>query len=61
MIAFLFATGAQGWVPPPLCFPAADRFLEAVGLSLEILIFVGDFYYRHQLLLGGGDLGVISH
>ena len=44
MITFLFTMGAQGWVPLPLCFPATARFIEAVGLSLEIFIFVGIFF-----------------
>ena len=41
MTALLLEIGEQGWVPLPLCHPAADLFLEAVALSLEILIFVG--------------------
>ena len=40
MISFLLAIGAQCWVPHPLYRPAAAPFLEAIGLSLEILIFV---------------------
>ena len=62
MIAFLFPMGAQVWVPLPLCCLATALFLEAVGLSLEILIFVGQiFYYRHQFFVGGGNLGVVIH
>ena len=61
MITFLFAMGEQGWVPFPLCCPAAACFLEAGGLSLEILIFVGQFfYYCHQFLVGGGRLGFVG-
>ena len=41
MLAFLLSMGAQFWVPLPFCCPAAAPFLEAVGLFLEILIFVG--------------------
>ena len=40
-VAFLFEMGEQGWVPLPLCCPAAARFLEALGLSLDTLILVG--------------------
>ena len=59
MITLLFAMGAQGWVPLPFCCASADRFIEASGISLEILILVGKyFYYRHQVLVGGGNLGV---
>ena len=36
--------GEQVWVPLPLCCPAVARFLEEVGLSLEILILVGPFF-----------------
>ena len=62
MATFLFAIGSQGWVPLPLCCPAAALFLEEIGLSLDILIFVGHFFkYRHQFFVGGGKLGVVSH
>ena len=62
MIDFLFPMGAQVWVPLPLCCPATALFLEAVGLSLEILIFVGQsFYYRHQFLVGDDKIGVVGH
>ena len=44
MITIIFAMGAQGWVTFPLCCSAATRFLEAGGLLLEILIFVGQFF-----------------
>ena len=62
MITLLFAMGSQGWVLIPLCCPAAACFLEVVGLSLEILIFVGIFFnYHHQFLVNGGELGVVGH
>ena len=62
MITFLFEMGEQGWVTFPLCCPTVTGFLEAVGLFLDILIFVGFFFsYRHQLLVGGGKLGVVGH
>ena len=61
MITFLFSIRAQGWVSLPLCCPAAARFLEAVGLSLEIIIIVEYFLnYRHQVLVGGGEFGVVG-
>ena len=44
MIPFLFAMWEQGWVPLPLCFPAAARFLEAGGFSFEILNLVGQLF-----------------
>ena len=62
MITIIFAMGAQGWVTFPLCCSAATRFLEAGGLLLEILIFVGQFfYYRHQFLVSASNLGVVGH
>ena len=62
MINLIFAIGTQGWVPLPLCFPITARFIEAVGLSLDILILIGQFfYYRHQVLVGGGEFGVVGH
>ena len=62
MITLLFTMGAHGWVPISLCFPAAARFIESVELSLEILILVGYFFnYRHQVLVGGGKLGIVGH
>ena len=44
MITFILEMGEQRWVPLPLCFPAAARFLEAVCLSLDIRIIVGIFF-----------------
>ena len=41
MIDIVLAMGAHWWVPVPLCSPAATPFLDAVGLSLEILIVIG--------------------
>ena len=62
MITFLFAMGAQVRFPFTFCCLYAARFLEVVGLSLEILIFVGQFFYhRHQFLVGGGKLVVVGH
>ena len=43
MISLLLVMGAQGWVIFPLCRPSAAPFLEALGILLEILIFVGFF------------------
>ena len=41
MIDFLLEMGAQCWVPFLLCHPSDAPLLEAVGFSLEIIIFVG--------------------
>ena len=41
MIDFLIVMGSKCWVPLTLCCPIASPFIEAVGLSLEILIFIG--------------------
>ena len=41
MIAFLLAMEEQGWILIPFCRPSATLFLEALGIPLEILIFVG--------------------
>ena len=61
MITFHFAMRAQGWAPFPLFCPTADCFLEAGGISLEILIFVGNlFYCLHQFLVSDGKLGVVG-
>ena len=50
MITFLLKMGANA------CF------LEAVGLLFGILNLVGPFfYYRHQVLIGGGEFGVVGH
>ena len=61
MITLLFSIGEQCWVPLPLCCFDSARFLEVVGLSLEILIFVGQFfYYRHHFLLVTASLVLLA-
>ena len=40
MIGLLLAMGAHCWVTIFLCLPSAAPFLEAVALSLDILIVV---------------------
>ena len=56
-----FYNGAQGLFHLPFWCPVAARFLEALGLSFDILNLVGQFfYYCHQVLVGGGKFGVLA-
>ena len=62
MISLLLVMGGDCWVPLPLCHPAAAPFLEAVALSLEILIVVGYFFHNsHHFLIGGGELDIVRN
>ena len=57
MIPFLFAMVAQGRIPLALSY-----FLDAGGFPFDVLDVLSQFFYNvDEVLVGGGELGVICH